>query len=108
MNAKIALYYIVWLQIPVFKGSAGPLIGHVAVFKDHFGTDGLGDVLENSEVWKGQIQKEHAVDAMIRLVNENQGEVSNKLFNKPVYFCNIDLNWVKINIKEIWCTTKFF
>lgn len=46
-------------------------------FKDHFGTDGLGDVLENSEIWKGQIQKEHAVHALIRLVNENQGEVSN-------------------------------
>ncbi|XP_026069515.1 inosine-uridine preferring nucleoside hydrolase-like [Carassius auratus] len=63
-------------QIPVFKGSAGALIRPVTGFKDHFGTDGLGDVLENSEVWKGQIQKEHAVHAMIRLVNENQGEVS--------------------------------
>ncbi|XP_043097487.1 probable uridine nucleosidase 2 [Puntigrus tetrazona] len=63
-------------KIPVFKGSAGPLLGPVAGFKDHFGTDGLGDVLESSETWKGQIQKEHAVHALIRLVNENQGEVS--------------------------------
>lgn len=63
-------------QIPVFKGSAGPLIRPVTTFKDHFGTDGLGDVLQNSEIWKTQIQKEHAVNAMIRLVNENQGEVS--------------------------------
>ncbi|XP_026120174.1 inosine-uridine preferring nucleoside hydrolase [Carassius auratus] len=63
-------------QIPVFKGSASPLIGPVTGFKDHFGTDGLGDVLENSEIWKEQIQKEHAVHALIRLVNENQGEVS--------------------------------
>ncbi|KAK9973309.1 hypothetical protein ABG768_024045 [Culter alburnus] len=63
-------------QIPVFKGSAGPLVGPVTPFKDHFGTDGLGDVLQNSEIWKRQIQKEHAVHAMIRLVNENQGEVS--------------------------------
>uniref|UniRef100_A0A8C1FD96 Si:ch211-201h21.5 n=2 Tax=Cyprinus carpio TaxID=7962 RepID=A0A8C1FD96_CYPCA len=60
-------------QIP---GSAGPLIGPVTGFKDHFGTYGLGDVLENSEIWKVQIQKEHAVHALIRLVNENQGEVS--------------------------------
>ncbi|KTG37022.1 hypothetical protein cypCar_00001101 [Cyprinus carpio] len=58
-------------QIP---GSAGPLIGPVTGFKDHFGTYGLGDVLENSEIWKVQIQKEHAVHALIRLVNENQGE----------------------------------
>ncbi|XP_042581826.1 probable uridine nucleosidase 1 isoform X3 [Cyprinus carpio] len=60
-------------QIP---GSAGPLIGPVTGFKDHFGTYGLGDVLENSEIWKVQIQKVHAVHALIRLVNENQGEHS--------------------------------
>lgn len=44
--------------------------------KDHFGTDGLGDILEDrdSEIWKNQIQKEQAVHAMIRLINENQGE----------------------------------
>lgn len=65
-------------QIPVFKGSAGPLVGAVKSLKDHFGTDGLGDVLENrdSEIWKEQIQNEQAVQAMIRLINENQGGVS--------------------------------
>ncbi|KAI2663564.1 hypothetical protein H4Q32_012124 [Labeo rohita] len=63
-------------QIPVFKGAACPLIGPVKGFKDHFGTDGLGDVLENSEIWKEQIQKENAVHAMMRLVNENPGDVS--------------------------------
>ncbi|XP_057194244.1 inosine-uridine preferring nucleoside hydrolase [Triplophysa rosa] len=65
-------------QIPVFKGSAGPLVKAVRSLKDHFGTDGLGDVLENrdSEIWKNRIQKDQAVHAMIRLINENQGEVS--------------------------------
>lgn len=68
-------------QIPVFKGSAGPLVKAVRSLKDHFGTDGLGDVLENrdSEIWMNQIQKELAVHAMIRLINENQGEVRNTL-----------------------------
>ncbi|XP_051563213.1 inosine-uridine preferring nucleoside hydrolase [Myxocyprinus asiaticus] len=65
-------------QIPVFKGSAGSLVGDLKPYKDHFGTDGLGDVLEDrdSDIWERQIQKEHAVHAMLRLVNENQGEVS--------------------------------
>ncbi|XP_051986075.1 inosine-uridine preferring nucleoside hydrolase [Xyrauchen texanus] len=65
-------------QIPVFKGSAGSLVGAVKPYKDHFGTDGLGDVLEdrNSDIWERQIPKEHAVHAMLRLVKENQGEVS--------------------------------
>ncbi|XP_072540299.1 inosine-uridine preferring nucleoside hydrolase [Salminus brasiliensis] len=65
-------------QIPVFRGSAGPLVGAVKPFQDHFGTDGLGDVLEDrdSDIWKKQIQAEHAVDALIRLVNEQQGQVS--------------------------------
>uniref|UniRef100_A0A3B4EK92 Inosine/uridine-preferring nucleoside hydrolase domain-containing protein n=2 Tax=Pygocentrus nattereri TaxID=42514 RepID=A0A3B4EK92_PYGNA len=65
-------------QIPVFRGSAGPLVGALKPFEDHFGTDGLGDVLEDrdSDIWKKQTQKEHAVNALIQLVNEHQGQVS--------------------------------
>ncbi|KAM4628603.1 inosine-uridine preferring nucleoside hydrolase isoform 1-T2 [Polymixia lowei] len=63
--------------IPVFQGSAGPLVGANKPFSDHFGTDGLGDVIEDRDPrWKEKIQKEHAVNAMIRLVSENQKQVS--------------------------------
>ncbi|XP_076871173.1 uncharacterized protein LOC143521753 [Brachyhypopomus gauderio] len=65
-------------QIPVFRGAAASLVGAIKPFKDHFGTDGLGDVLEDrdSDIWKKQVQEEHAVNALIRLVNEHQGQVS--------------------------------
>ncbi|KPP63836.1 inosine-uridine preferring nucleoside hydrolase-like [Scleropages formosus] len=45
---------------------------------DHFGSDGLGDVLEDEDpdLWKSQVQTEHAVNALIRLVSKNQGKVS--------------------------------
>ncbi|XP_041913665.1 probable uridine nucleosidase 1 isoform X1 [Alosa sapidissima] len=65
-------------EIPVFKGSAGPLVGAFNALKDHFGTDGLGDVLkaEDPVGWKDQIKQDNAVTAMIRLVSENPGQVS--------------------------------
>ncbi|XP_036395960.1 inosine-uridine preferring nucleoside hydrolase isoform X1 [Megalops cyprinoides] len=65
-------------EIPVFRGTATPLVGNPDCPISHFGTDGLGDVLEDRdpELWKKQIQSEHAVNAMIRLVSENEGKVS--------------------------------
>uniref|UniRef100_A0AAY4C2W4 Inosine/uridine-preferring nucleoside hydrolase domain-containing protein n=1 Tax=Denticeps clupeoides TaxID=299321 RepID=A0AAY4C2W4_9TELE len=65
-------------EIQVFRGACCPLVGGKNDFTDHFGTDGLGDVLEDrdSEVWKDKIQKEHAALAMIRLASENQGKIS--------------------------------
>uniref|UniRef100_A0A3P8TYV9 Si:ch211-201h21.5 n=1 Tax=Amphiprion percula TaxID=161767 RepID=A0A3P8TYV9_AMPPE len=66
-----------FLQIPVFRGSAGPLVGPANTVRDHFGTDGLGDVLKDKDPrWEEKIQREHAVSAMIRLVSENQNQVS--------------------------------
>ncbi|XP_074492868.1 inosine-uridine preferring nucleoside hydrolase [Sebastes fasciatus] len=63
--------------IPVFRGSAGPLVGASNHLRDHFGTDGLGDVYEDKDPrWKQKIKSEHAVNAMIRLVAENQQQVS--------------------------------
>lgn len=62
----------------MFKGSGGPLVGASNPVCDHFGTDGLGDVLEDRDPqWEDKIQKEHAVNAMIRLVSENQKQVRN-------------------------------
>ncbi|KAI5109354.1 hypothetical protein C0J45_0751 [Silurus meridionalis] len=65
-------------EIPVFRGAASSLVGAPKPFKDHFGTDGLGDVLQDrdSETWKSQMQREHAVNSLIRLVNEHPGQVS--------------------------------
>ncbi|XP_076004718.1 nucleoside hydrolase [Genypterus blacodes] len=64
-------------QIPVFKGSGVSLIGVSKPFSDHFGTDGLGDVIKDKDPqWKEKIQREHAVNAMIRLVTDNRDQVS--------------------------------
>ncbi|XP_041862824.1 inosine-uridine preferring nucleoside hydrolase [Melanotaenia boesemani] len=63
--------------IPVFRGSSGPLVGISSLVSDHFGKDGLGDVLEDKDLlWEEKIQQEHAVNAMIRLVSEKQKQVS--------------------------------
>ncbi|KAF1386219.1 hypothetical protein PFLUV_G00115890 [Perca fluviatilis] len=63
--------------IPVFRGSGGPLVGATNPVSDHFGTDGLGDVIKDKDPqWELKIQREHAVNAMIRLVTENQKQVS--------------------------------
>ncbi|XP_044055307.1 inosine-uridine preferring nucleoside hydrolase isoform X1 [Siniperca chuatsi] len=63
--------------IPVFQGAGGPLVGASNPLSDHFGSDGLGDVIENKDPqWEEKIQSEHAVNAMIRLVTENQKQVS--------------------------------
>ncbi|XP_008336865.1 inosine-uridine preferring nucleoside hydrolase [Cynoglossus semilaevis] len=63
--------------IPVFRGSGSPLVTGSCLINDHFGGDGLGDVITDKDPhWEGKIQKEHAVNAMIRLVSENQKKVS--------------------------------
>uniref|UniRef100_A0A3Q2Y269 Si:ch211-201h21.5 n=1 Tax=Hippocampus comes TaxID=109280 RepID=A0A3Q2Y269_HIPCM len=66
-------------QIPVFRGSAGPLLGTAGTDTpcDHFGTDGLGDVFKDKDPqWEAKIRREHAVSAMVRLVAENPAQVS--------------------------------
>ncbi|XP_047192613.1 inosine-uridine preferring nucleoside hydrolase isoform X2 [Scophthalmus maximus] len=64
-------------DIPVFRGSGGPLVRDSMSCTDHFGSDGLGDVIEDKDPrWEEKIQREHAANAMIRLVCENQNQVS--------------------------------
>lgn len=67
------------VQIPVFRGCGGPLVGaNNLLATDHFGTDGLGDVIKDRDPqWEQKIQREHAANAMIRLVTENQNQVRN-------------------------------
>ncbi|KAM3619682.1 uncharacterized protein V6R79_011888 [Siganus canaliculatus] len=63
--------------IPVFRGAGGPLVESTKSLSDHFGTDGLGDVIKDKDPqWKEKLQRQHAVNAMIRLATENQNQVS--------------------------------
>lgn len=62
-------------QIPVFKGAAKPILGK-SIDAGHFhGQDGLGDAPDASAPGLDLVQKEDAVSAIVRIVNENPGEV---------------------------------
>ncbi|XP_068561096.1 inosine-uridine preferring nucleoside hydrolase-like isoform X1 [Cebidichthys violaceus] len=64
------------LEIPVFKGAAKPILGN-SIDAGHFhGQDGLGDAPDPNAPSPDLVQKEGAVSAIIRIVNENPGEVS--------------------------------
>lgn len=79
MSAHLSSKWMYFLQIPIFRGCAGPLVGANNLCKDHFGTDGFGDVIKDRDPrWEEKIQKENAVNAMIRLVAENQNQVKER------------------------------
>lgn len=64
------------LEIPVFKGASTPILGHGVKGGNFHGADGLGDAPDPNAPSIDMIQKEGAVSAIIRIVNENQGQVS--------------------------------
>lgn len=64
------------LEIPVFKGVSKPLLGFVLNAGHFHGEDGLGDAPDSDALGLDLVQKEGAVSAIIRIVNENPGEVS--------------------------------
>ncbi|XP_038576771.1 inosine-uridine preferring nucleoside hydrolase isoform X2 [Micropterus salmoides] len=64
------------LEIPVFKGAAKPILGISISAGDFHGQDGLGDAPDSNAPGLDLVQKESAVSAMIRIVNENPGQVS--------------------------------
>lgn len=79
MSSYCRINHIFFLQIPVFRGCASPLVGAINLCSDHFGTDGFGDVIKDRDPrWEEKIQKENAVNAMIRLVTENQNQVKER------------------------------
>ncbi|KAM9710666.1 inosine-uridine preferring nucleoside hydrolase [Menidia menidia] len=64
------------LEIPVFKGADKPILGD-SIDAGHFhGQDGLGDAPDPDAPGLDLLQTEHAVSAMIRIVNQHPGEVS--------------------------------
>ncbi|XP_037542474.1 inosine-uridine preferring nucleoside hydrolase-like [Nematolebias whitei] len=64
------------LEIPVFKGADKPILGDVIDAGHFHGQDGLGDAPDPHAPGLDLLQKENAVSAIIRIVNENPGEVS--------------------------------
>lgn len=66
------------VQIPVFKGADKPILGN-SLSAGHFhGMDGLGDAPDPNAPGLDMVQTEGAVSAMIRIVNENPGEVNDR------------------------------
>ena len=61
-------------DIPVYRGCSRPLINPLVHADYVHGVDGLGDC--NIPASKRQTQSEHAVHALIRLANQNPGEIT--------------------------------
>lgn len=59
----------------MFKGAAKPILGHGVNGGNFHGQDGLGDAPDPNAPSVDLIQKEGAVSAIIRIVNENPGQV---------------------------------
>ncbi|XP_027879698.1 uncharacterized protein LOC114148535 isoform X2 [Xiphophorus couchianus] len=63
-------------EIPVFKGAAKSILGIRVGDESFHGQDGLGDAPDAGAPGLDLIQEENAVSAIVRIVNENPGEVS--------------------------------
>ncbi|XP_060573667.1 nucleoside hydrolase-like isoform X3 [Ruditapes philippinarum] len=64
------------LDVPVYKGANISLVDEGIEATHYHGNDGLGDANLDIEVSLDKIQKEHAVSALLRLVNEYPGEIT--------------------------------
>ncbi|XP_029657176.1 inosine-uridine preferring nucleoside hydrolase-like isoform X2 [Octopus sinensis] len=62
-------------DIPVFQGCKYPLMQRAQHAQYYHGKDGLGDVPDSEAPGLDHLQKEHAVNALIHLVNQNPGEL---------------------------------
>lgn len=63
------------LEIPVFRGAPEPLLGPSVNATGFHGQDGLGDAPDPDAPGLDLLQKEGAVEAMIRMINQHPGEV---------------------------------
>lgn len=59
----------------MFKGAAKPILGNTIDAGSFHGQDGLGDAPDPNAPGLILVQKEDAVSAMIRIINENPGAV---------------------------------
>ncbi|XP_071320332.1 inosine-uridine preferring nucleoside hydrolase-like [Trachinotus anak] len=64
------------LDIPVYRGFAEPLLTRKLHAGDFHGKDGLGDVPDPDAPGLELLQEEKAVQAIIKIVDENPGEVT--------------------------------
>uniref|UniRef100_A0A8C5MSY2 Inosine/uridine-preferring nucleoside hydrolase domain-containing protein n=1 Tax=Leptobrachium leishanense TaxID=445787 RepID=A0A8C5MSY2_9ANUR len=63
-------------DIPVYKGASKSILGDSIHASYFHGVDGLGDVPDPNAPGLEGIQKEHAVDAIRRLISKNPGEIA--------------------------------
>ena len=61
-------------DVPVYRGCDRPLVSRATSAAHVHGEDGLGDC--NFPASKKQVRPEHAVNALLRLANENPGELT--------------------------------
>uniref|UniRef100_UPI0037E80CED nucleoside hydrolase-like n=1 Tax=Semicossyphus pulcher TaxID=241346 RepID=UPI0037E80CED len=64
------------LDIQVFRGGSGPLLARKRHAGDYHGKDGLGDDPDPDAPGLELLQKKRGVPAMVKLINQNAGEVS--------------------------------
>ncbi|XP_071093242.1 inosine-uridine preferring nucleoside hydrolase-like isoform X2 [Haliotis cracherodii] len=63
-------------QIPVYRGADRPILDNETDASHFHGVDGLGDVTWSEEVDIADLQSEHAVMAILRLINKYPGEIT--------------------------------
>lgn len=57
----------------MYRGAHTSLVQPVAMEEFYHGTDGFGESQHDDEPDLGTLQKEHAVNALVRIVRENPG-----------------------------------
>ena len=66
------------LKVPIFRGACSALVDSVENDELYNGLDGFGDAIHDEEEPDLSFvdEKEHAVNALVRLVRENPGEIT--------------------------------
>nr|XP_008105298.2 PREDICTED: inosine-uridine preferring nucleoside hydrolase isoform X1 [Anolis carolinensis] len=75
-NALRVLHVCNKLEIPVYSGASASILGEPLVDTFYYGKDGFGDIPDLHAPSLDFLQKEHAVHAILRIVNERPGQVS--------------------------------
>lgn len=78
----------------MYSGCPKPLLAENCHAGDYHGKDGLGDVPDPKAPGLELLQQEDAVHAIVRIINENSGEVG-QVFGLLIYLSCL-------NILEIW------